>query len=149
MGHQVVVLPPDLLEGQVALRSRVPGGGEAHRAAQIAAAGQLQQGAAALAQVLGAQPAVIGAAFLRLLPLPGGIHGAVFRAPAGVAGQVPLPDQSGKCPVFGAFFIQIYAVPLRALLGVQHPQAQGTDAFGPPDDHSKSPRSDRISMHFS
>ena len=96
--------------------------GKAEAAAQIAPAGDLQKGAAGVAQVLAAQAAVLRAAQTLLRPglLPGA--GPVLQSLAA------LPDQGGKGTVLRAGFLLV--VPPAPL----HPdrrnalQADGTDA---------------------
>ena len=147
VGHQVFVLLFDLFETEIRFR-RFPRGGKADRAAQIAAPCYFQQHAAALAQMLGAEAAVLGAALFRHPPLARGIDGGILAVPAEIRGQVALPDQSGKSAVLITALVEINAVLFRALLRVDDAQADRADALGFSDDHN-SPRSDRISMHFS
>ena len=145
--HQVIVLLFDLFETEIRFR-RFPRGGKAHRAAQVAAPCQLQQHAAAFAQMPGAEAAVVRAALFRRPPLARRIDGGVFAVPAEIRGQIALPDQSGKSAVLVTALVEIDAVLFRTLLRIHDAQADRADAFGFSDDHS-SPRSDRISMHFS
>ena len=139
--HEHVVERRDLVYRQVALAAR---GGEADRAAQVAAVRQLQQDAAARALVVPAQAAGAGAVILRL--------GRGGRAAPGEVGLAPLlPDEHVKKAVLGAGLYEVNEpVPGHGLLGVHRPQADGADAFcfGKDLVHQARPRSESSSAHL-
>ena len=147
--HQVVILLPDLLQGEV-LGRFFARAGEADGTLQITAVGQLQQHAAAVPLMALAQAAVVGTAPFHLVGPDRGHGGvAVPCAPGHVLSLIPLPDQGPEAAVFPAGFVHIDPVFLRHQLRRDLRQAHGADGMGRGEWlHSRSLPS-RISIHFS
>ena len=119
MRHEKVVLPLYILDIRVIAalpRRRIADG-----TFQIAAPGELQQHTAALSKVRGAQPAVVGAAPLRLFAVHRRVDGGAFAVPHEILLYAPLPYKRGKSPVLRAGLIEIYTVLAHRFLGLQHP----------------------------
>ena len=119
--HEHVVEPRDLVEAEIAFPA---GGGEADRAAEVAAPCEFEQDAAALA-VSGAEAAVVRAAVGR--PVPGTVS-----TPGEVLVHAALPDERVKKTVVGAGLDEVH-IPVsgHGFFGVYRPETDGADALCP------------------